>query len=160
MIYVLYGQPASGKTSLGIALANCLGTDFIIDGDEFRWMFKNNNYGREGREENIKKANTVATYLNKKGHYVIMSLVNPYRHLRGELRENNKDRVVEVLLKSNRELRKEYHVEDFEIGNPEYIMNTDQEIEDSWGQLKGLLKIEKKDNLDKLPPEGSLGGHY
>ena len=66
MIYVLYGQPASGKTSLGKLLAEHLQTPFVIDGDEFREMFTNKNYGRKGREENIKNANAVATYLNKK----------------------------------------------------------------------------------------------
>jgi adenylylsulfate kinase-like enzyme len=141
MIYVLYGQPASGKTSLGIALANCLDTDFVIDGDEFRWMFKNNNYGREGREENIKKANTVATYLNKKGCHVIMSLVNPYEKFRDELVKDNERQVVEIYLYSARKLRKEYHVEDFEVGNPHCIINTDEEIEITWERLKKRLRI-------------------
>ena len=168
MIYVLYGQPASGKTTLGKLLAKHLQTPFIIDGDEFREMFTNKNYGREGREENIKNANAVVTYLNKKGQSndwvcvyvrdekdenhidgitvnsetdVVMCLVNPYEHLREELKNNNKGRIVEILLKSDRELRKDYHVKDFEAGNPEYVMSTDQETEDSWKQLKDLLKI-------------------
>ena len=84
MIYVLYGQPDSGKTTLGVVLAKHLETPFIIDGDEFREMFANNNYGREGREENIRNANAVATYLNKKNAHVVMCLVNPYEHLRKE----------------------------------------------------------------------------
>ena len=49
MIYVLYGQPGSGKTTLGKLLAKRDDTPFIIDGDEFRSMFTNKNYGREGR---------------------------------------------------------------------------------------------------------------
>ena len=61
MIYTLYGQPASGKTTLGKLLAGHLNTPFVIDGDEFREMFTNKNYGREGREENIRNANAVAT---------------------------------------------------------------------------------------------------
>ena len=44
MIYVLYGQPGSGKTTLGKLLAELLDTPFIIDGDEFRGMFKNIDY--------------------------------------------------------------------------------------------------------------------
>ena len=142
MIYLLYGQPASGKTTLGGLLANHLDTPFVIDGDEFRKMFTNKNYGREGREENIKNANAVSTYLNKSHSVnVIVCLVNPYEHLRSELRKNNEGQVIEILLQSDRKLRKEHHVEDFEIGNPDYIISTDQEVTDSWNQLKDLLKI-------------------
>jgi len=164
MIYVLYGQPASGKTTLGKLLAEHLDTPFVIDGDEFREMFANKNYGREGREENIRNANAVATYLNKKGKdgnwkaiyidvadgwkshpinketHVVVSLVNPYKNLRDELRVNNGNEVVEVLLLSNRELRKEYHVKDFEAGHTAGI-NTDGEVEDSWNYLKKILKL-------------------
>ena len=177
MIYVLYGQPGSGKTTLGRLLAEHLDTPFIIDGDEFREMFTNKNYGREGREENIKNANAVATYLNKKGKdgnwkavyindgenswkshpinketHVVMCLVNPYEHLREELTQNNfwgsahddgwvRNEVVKILLESNRGLRKEHHVEDFEEGNPIYIINTDRGVEDSWQELKRQLEL-------------------
>ena len=165
MIYILYGQPASGKTTLGKMLAKYLDTPFIIDGDEFREMFTNKNYGRAGREENIKNANAVATYLNKKGKegnwkaiyinvtggwkshpinketHVVMCLVNPYEDLRKELSENNKGEVTEILLHSDRELRKEYHVKDFEAGLPHTIMNTDNDAEHSWIRLKEKLKI-------------------
>jgi cytidylate kinase len=166
MIYVLYGQPASGKTTLGKLLAEHLNTPFIIDGDEFREMFTNKNYGREGREENIRNANAVATYLNKKaaqnewfaiycksdggnsiqgrpvkeGTDVVMCLVNPYEHLRKDLKNNNHDKVIEVFLNSTRDLRKDYHVDDFEIGNPEYTINTDGGVQETWSQLKGLLQ--------------------
>lgn len=168
MIYLLYGQPAAGKTTLGKILADYLGTPFVIDGDEFREMFTNKNYGREGREENIRNANAVATYLNKKGDRedwtaiyckkdggnsiegrivdsgtdVVMCLVNPYEELRRELKNNNQDKVVEILLKSNRELRKEYHVEDFEFGSPDHIIDTDiEDVKNTWGHLKKILKI-------------------
>ena len=70
-----------------------------------------------------------------------MCLVNPYDHLRKELKNNNQDQVVEIFLKSDRDLRKNYHVEDLEIGNPEYIISTDQKVEKTWEQLKELLKV-------------------
>jgi len=168
MIYVLYGQPGSGKTTLAKLLADQLDTPFIIDGDEFRGMFKNVDYGFGGRKKNIRAANAVATYLNKKGKdgdwkaiyinndergnswkshpvngetHVIVSLVNPYKQFRDELREDNEGQVSEVFLTSDRGLRKEYHVKDFEIGDPDYALNTSQDVESSWEQLRIILKV-------------------
>ena len=148
MIYVLYGQPGSGKTTLGKLLAEELGTPFIIDGDEFRKMFTlraTDKYGIDGREENISNANAVATYLNKKsspdGH-VVMCLVNPYEHLRNHLKRDNEGQVIEILLTSKRDLRKEYHVKDFEAGNPDYTIETDEEVKTVWSKL--FLKLLKK----------------
>ena len=119
---------------------------------------------KDGREQNIRNANAVATYLNKKGARgdwsaiycrdeigngmkglrlredtdVIMCLVNPYEKLREELKENNENEVVEIYLQSDRELRREYHVEDFEIGSPEIMINTDKDIESTWQFLKNI----------------------
>ena len=136
MIYSLYGQPASGKTVLGRMLAAAKMTTYHIDGDEFRNLFSNKNYGEEGRRKNITAANAVATYLNKtQEEDVVISLVNPYEDLRNELKSNNQNQVVEVLLTSNRELRKEYHVEDFEMGNPKITINTDRPVESSFESL-------------------------
>jgi hypothetical protein len=70
-----------------------------------------------------------------------MCLVNPYEGLRKELKNNNQDEVSEVYLFSSRELRKEYHVKDFEKGDADYALNTDQETEESWEQLRSLLDL-------------------
>jgi len=166
MIYLIYGQPGSGKTTLGKLLAESLDTPFIIDGDEFRSMFANEDYHHLGREENLKNANAVATYLSKKGSRdewscvylkktenliqgrpvknttdVVMCLVSPYKQLREDLRRNNDGCVTEILLTSSRKLRREHHVKDFEAGNPDHAINSDQAVEDTWRHLKSLLKI-------------------
>lgn len=136
MIYLLFGQPASGKTVLGRMLATHLMTTFHIDGDEFRELFSNKNYGRDGREENIRSANAVATYLNKTQEGdVVLTLVNPYEHLRNELKRNNPGEVLDIYLSSTRDLRKKFHVEDFEVGSPRLCINTDREPSKTWESL-------------------------
>ena len=147
MIYVLYGQPGSGKTTLGQMLCTHIhhqstGNEaVIIDGDKFRTIFKQTDYSKKGREDNIRAANTVATYISIVNNVdVIIALVNPYERLRAELRANN-SQVIEILLESDRDLRREYHVEDFEVGSPEHIINTDSPADDTWSLLRDSLQL-------------------
>ena len=106
---------------------------------EVRQIFKQTDYSKKGRENNIRAANTVATYINNVQNVdVIIALVNPYERLRAELRANNLQ-VIEILLESDRDLRREYHVENFEIGHPEHIINTDSLPDDTWNLLRNLL---------------------
>ena len=147
MIYILYGQPGSGKTTLSQLLCTHIRHQFdgneavIIDGDRFRKIFKQTDYSKKGRENNIRAANTVATYINNVNNVdVILALVNPYERLRAELRANN-SQVVEILLESDRDLRREYHVKDFEPGDPDHIVNTDSPPDDTWSLLKDILHL-------------------
>tara|TARA_B100000214_G_C23468070_1_gene401403 strand:+ start:32 stop:280 length:249 start_codon:yes stop_codon:yes gene_type:complete len=77
----------------------------------------------------------------KDGTDVVMCLVNPYEQFRSELKEDNAGQVTEIMLSSNRELRKEYHVKNFESGDPDYFMLTNDRVEESWSRLKNLLEI-------------------
>ena len=148
MIYLIYGQPGSGKTTLGKRLSDWLETPFFIDGDEFRSLFGNTNYDKMGRENNIRNSIAVATYLNKKGqalggnfknYSVVVSMVNPYERLRNELALNNPNQIILILLKSNRELRKEYHVSNFENGKPNLTLSTDKPVEVSFDELTSFV---------------------
>jgi adenylylsulfate kinase-like enzyme len=78
MITVLFGQPCSGKTTL----ANKLVADFYIDGDHLRNMFKNKDYSKQGRINNLNRASDIATYLHYNGNNVVLSLVYPYKEAR------------------------------------------------------------------------------
>ena len=147
MIYILYGQPGSGKTTLSQLLCTHIRHQFdgneavIIDGDKIREIFKQTDYSKKGRKNNIRAANTVATYINNVNNVdVILALVNPYERLRAELSANN-SQVVEILLESDRDLRREYHVKDFEPGDPDYVISTDQDVEETWKVLQTLLEL-------------------
>jgi len=145
MIYVLYGQPGSGKTAISKKLCDRITYDphgcdpVVLDGDEFRELFKNKDYSKEGRYQNIRNANAIATYSNNILHRdVILALVNPYQHLREELKINN-TQVHQIYLKTKRELRKEYHVDDFEIGEPDICIDTDQDVSVTFRSLKSYI---------------------
>ena len=138
MIYILYGQPGSGKTTLGKLLVTHLATTYHIDGDHFRAVFTNEDYSRKGREDNIRNANVVATYLSKTYlDPVVMSLVNPYTQLRQELCNHNF--VLQILLETDRKLRRRYHCKTFEVGNPDLVINTDSPVDDTWNLLQSEL---------------------
>ena len=146
MIFVLYGQPGSGKSALSRLLAERIqhhptGNDpVIIDGDEFRSLYSNNNYDRAGRYQNIRNCIAVSTWLqaNEPDRDVIIALVNPYAELRAELKENNAH-VVEIHLHTNRELRKEYHVKDFEVGIPDFTLNTNDSEQETFKRLLYMI---------------------
>ena len=147
MIYIIYGQPGSGKTTLSKLLCTHIhhqpaGNEaVIIDGDRFRKIFKQTDYSPKGRKNNIRAANTVATYISQVNNVdVILALVNPYERLRAELRENN-SRVIEILLESDRDLRRDHHVDYFEVGDPEHVINTDSPADDTWALLRKLLEL-------------------
>ena len=70
-----------------------------------------------------------------------------YEHLRSDLRRNNPDQVTEILLESSRDLRKEYHVEDFEKGKPDYSLVTDEEEEETLKTLEFAARINYHENM-------------
>ena len=142
MILSLYGQPGSGKTTLANIMREKIQVEpfyrwdpITLDGDEVRNLFKNYQYGKEGRYQNIRNINAIAThYNNDTENDVIISAVNPYAELRKELKENNN--VLEVLLISDRDFKKEYHVKEFENGEPDHIINTDCKVVESIKHLE------------------------
>jgi gluconate kinase len=118
MIISLFGQPHCGKTTLAKLLIESQTFDqyWNIDGDELRNIFKNKNYTREGRIQNLNRASDIAHYMNSIGSPgIILSLIYPYKEARDYL-SGLTDQVRWVYLSYNGERgRENYHVKDFEL---------------------------------------------
>ena len=124
MIYWFTGQPGHGKTTLAKALLAHLkaqGTEaFHVDGDDLRTLTTNTDYSRRGREENIRRAQLLAHYLQSKGHTVVVSLVAPYRAIREELKASADVTEVYVHTTETRG-REEKHASDYEAPLEHFI---------------------------------------
>jgi len=141
MIYWFTGQPGHGKTTLAKALITHLraqGTEpFHVDGDDLRALTANADYSRAGREANIRRAQTIAHYLQNQGRTVVVSLVAPYRDIREELKAHAQ--VTEVYVHTTEQRgREEKHAKDYQppLANFIKIDTTGRSEEES---LKELL---------------------
>lgn len=144
MILVLFGQPHSGKTTLATEIyEKHMFIDFHIDGDHLRTMFKNTNYSKEGRINNLNRASDIATYLHYNGYDVVLSLVYPYKEARDYLNSLVPDVKWVYLHYAGERGREEFHVKDFEFQYLEEKMlqlNTSElSIEDSIIKIKNYI---------------------
>lgn len=144
MIIVLFGQPASGKTTLA---KKFVGEGFHhIDGDHLRELFKNKDYSKEGRLKNLNRASDIAHYLNKAKNYnVVVSVVYPYEEAREYLSKLSRDVKWIYLIYQEDRGRDQFKVEDFEVphmDDVDLIINTSNtSIEDSLDQIKRVCRI-------------------
>lgn len=128
MIYWFYGQPGSGKTTLAKALKEHLEYNNHrvvqhIDGDEMRSIFKNTDYSKEGRMNNLRKVNDLIRFLDFKGFDVAVSVVAPYNEVRNEIKDLN-PRMIYVFTNEIRG-RENFFAKDFEVGDGDFHLNTD-----------------------------------
>jgi adenylylsulfate kinase-like enzyme len=126
-IYWFTGQPGSGKTVLSLRLKEYLEQEygqevFHIDGDQLRLLFKNINYGREGREENIKRAQDIAKFIHSQGYDVIVSLVAPYKEMRDKFKEELKTGFVEFYVHTTDiRGREHFHTDEYESPKENFV---------------------------------------
>ena len=78
------------------------------------------DYSRGGRENNIRRAQLLAHYLQSKGHTVVVSLVAPYRDIREELKAAADVTEVYVHTTETRG-REEKHASDYEAPLTDFI---------------------------------------
>ena len=118
MIIWLTGQPGSGKTTLANKLVfefqNENSNVINIDGDDLRFINKNQDYSKEGRIKNISTAISIVRFLANKKFICIISIVAPYRFLRDELKEDFP--LLEVYLHTNEKRgREHFFAKDYEV---------------------------------------------
>jgi len=130
MIVLLYGQPASGKTTIANAfiedkqISEFFWSFIRIDGDKWRDVTQNKDYSKEGRVKNLKGAFDMALYLEKEGYTPILSFVTPYQELRNYLKDNAKD-LIQICLEYNEDRgRNDRFASDFELSENDFKINT------------------------------------
>jgi len=159
MIILLFGQPASGKTTLSNKLIsyfndfknaneliklfgnNSSKMSIQIDGDKWRDVTKNKDYSKEGRLKNLKGAFDMAIYLEREGFQPILSFVTPYDELRQYLNDNSN--LVEIYLEYNEDRGRNMNfANDFEIPTIECLrMNTsDLSIDECFGKIIDYIR--------------------
>lgn len=150
MIYLLIGQPGSGKTTLGTNLYTLLQyekrnwrrTVFHIDGDQMRELYNNKDYTEHGRHLNITNAQTLSEYLHSNECDVVISIVSPYRQLREDFKKKMGDNIVEIYLHtSDIRGREQFHVINYEVPENNFIDidTSDCEIDESFSKLVNKL---------------------
>ena len=144
MIYWFTGQPGHGKTTLAKAILDHLAAEgieaFHVDGDDLRALTTNADYSRGGRENNIRRAQLLAHYLQSKGHTVVVSLVAPYRDIREELKAAADVTEVYVHTTETRG-REEKHASDYEAPLTNFIDidTTGKSVEESLQEVIAAL---------------------
>ena len=138
-IFLIIGQAGAGKTTLAKAIIENSIEQFIhLDGDYVRDVIQNKDYSKSGREEHLSKMYDFARIISRQGKNVIISMMSPFKALRESLVES--DGAIEIFVNSERELRKEYHVDYFENPDNALVINTDiVSIEESL-ELVGIKK--------------------
>jgi adenylylsulfate kinase-like enzyme len=139
MIVVLFGQPHSGKTTLGRLVKQFLQIDkhnwrrdvHHLDGDELRKLYDNTDYSREGRVANLNRASDIAAYLDSKDLDVVMSLVYPYMEARAYLNALVPNVKWIYLTYEGERGRENFHVKDFDypIGEDVITIDTTNQLE-------------------------------
>ena len=140
MVIVLFGQPHSGKTTLGDLLKQFLQlekhnwrtTVHHLDGDALRKLYDNTDYSKDGRIANLNRASDIAAYLDSKNLDVVMSLVYPYVEARTYLNELVPNVKWVYLTYDGERGRENFHVTDFDypIGEDVITINTSTQSEE------------------------------
>ena len=147
MIYWFTGQPGAGKTVLSTKLKEHLKDDekiFHVDGDDLRNVFGNKNYNKDGRIENIIRAQNISKYLSHQGHTVIVSLVSPYLELRESFKKDMGIDIIEIYVHTKDVRgREHFHTDEYQKPETNYIDldTTGKKVLQSLDELLNKIKL-------------------
>jgi adenylylsulfate kinase len=129
-IYWFTGQPGHGKTVLAKKLVEFLQTEkrnwrkkvFHLDGDDLRELTFNKDYSKDGRINNIRRAQLIAEYLYKNDCDVVVSLVAPYLEVREELKERVGEDFEEFYVHTTQKRERDhFHSKDYQQPETNYF---------------------------------------
>jgi adenylylsulfate kinase len=136
VIIHLIGQPGSGKSTISKKLFKVIPNAMLLDGDELREIFKNQDYSQEGRRRNLTNAYNIARFLETKGFVPIIAMVSPYLDLREELKSQSD--VIEIFLHTSQVRgREKFFVQDYEKPTENYLsIDTSEDINECLRLIK------------------------
>ncbi|TXI85349.1 MAG: adenylyl-sulfate kinase [Crocinitomicaceae bacterium] len=146
----LTGQPGAGKTTLGEAIKNEIGQNTIlIDGDDIRLLFDNQDYSIEGRRKNIEFVQKLIEFSIKNNHIPIVCLVSPFLDLREQTKTKFKTLEIYVHCQDIRG-REHFHVDYYEKPQKNYleIDTSGKTVEQSFKQILNRI------NHDEFSSQG------
>ncbi len=85
MVYWITGRKGSGKTTLARKLAEQIAYSKVLDGDEFREKYNNQDYTPGGRLLNQLQITDEARELERQGKVPIVACVSPVKEVRQRL---------------------------------------------------------------------------
>jgi len=144
-LYWFTGQAGAGKTTLANLLKNKLQNKFnkkkfvILDGDEIRDLFRNQDYSKEGRHKNVELVQNVCRFLIKNDIVPIVCMVSPFAEQRKDF--CNEVQGIEIFVECS-EIRGR---ENFHIDYYEKPKKMDYEV---WLSFNNSFKI---DTTNKTP---------
>jgi adenylate kinase family enzyme len=157
-LYWFTGQPGAGKTSLAHLLKSHLEFSqpekkvVILDGDNIRDIFKNQDYSKEGRLKNVDLVQSCCRFLIENDIVVIVCMVSPFKKQRSSFCKEMNGKEVYVVCHEERG-REHYFVEYFEMPTKKSIAESQAIVIDTTKQtpIQSFINLLKKLVNEPLP---------
>lgn len=89
-VYWLTGLSGAGKTTIASGLVEYFRSQSVnpiwLDGDDMRLLYKTSGFDKTSRQSHNLQVGKLASFFEKQGHIVIVSMISPYADTREEIR--------------------------------------------------------------------------